>query len=509
MVFRRLFPRPINIKGDASMSISCVSHPNMTFTDIVKDKLSFLKSKFYFKTGEIEIIETPYDFYECLKTRISLANDRIFLASLYLGKTEEELIKCIGDALKAKPDLKVHFLIDGLRGTRETPKTCSASLIAQLAKEHGERINIRLYKTPAYVGWKRWLIPSRFNEGIGLQHMKIYGFDNSVILSGANLSSDYFSNRQDRYYLFNSTAFSNYYFKLHQLISKMSYQVTYSDSIQKYKVSWPASNISTEPRANRRKFIHQSSAILSKFLLEDHGEVIEQSSEAPNDYPTVVYPISQFTPLFKPLEDKSTEKKSILKLLSLLNSPSNEWVFTAGYFNILPEIQDRLLGKNSSPGKIITASPFANGFYKSKGVSKHLPAAYLYLSKKFLQTVHKLGKDSYVSLYEWKKGIVNEPNGWSYHAKGIWLTANKQADDRPSVTVIGSSNYTKRAYSLDLENNAIVVTEDDHLRSAMKQEVENLFSNTKLVTLDNFAKEEDRKVKLGVIAATKILGKGL
>ena len=32
------------------------------------------------------------------------------------------------------------------------------------------------------------------------------------------------------------------------------------------------------------------------------------------------------------------------------------------------------------------------------------------------------------------KGIVNTPGGWSYHAKGLWITA--PGEDEPSITVI-------------------------------------------------------------------------
>ena len=50
------------------------------------------------------------------------------------------------------------------------------------------------------------MIPDKYNELIGLQHCKLFVFDDSVIISGANLSTDYFTNRQDRYILI-----GNYY----------------------------------------------------------------------------------------------------------------------------------------------------------------------------------------------------------------------------------------------------------------------------------------------------------
>ena len=56
-----------------------------------------------------------------------------------------------------------------------------------------------MYHTPYLRSWFKRVLPYKLNELIGLQHCKIYIFDNTVIISGANLSKDYFTNRQDRY----------------------------------------------------------------------------------------------------------------------------------------------------------------------------------------------------------------------------------------------------------------------------------------------------------------------
>ena len=36
------------------------------------------------------------------------------------------------------------------------------------------------------------------NESAGVQHMKAYVFDNDVVMSGANLEDNYFTDRLDR-----------------------------------------------------------------------------------------------------------------------------------------------------------------------------------------------------------------------------------------------------------------------------------------------------------------------
>lgn len=48
----------------------------------------------------------------------------------------------------------------------------------------GERFRLGLYHTPNLRGLLRAVGPERFNEVMGLQHMKIYLFDDSLVLSG-------------------------------------------------------------------------------------------------------------------------------------------------------------------------------------------------------------------------------------------------------------------------------------------------------------------------------------
>lgn len=76
-------------------------------------------------------------------------------------------------------------MTDALRGTREAPDPSCASLLAPLVAEFGpHRVEIRMYHTPNLTGLRKRHIPNRINEGWGLQHMKLYGVDDEIILSG-------------------------------------------------------------------------------------------------------------------------------------------------------------------------------------------------------------------------------------------------------------------------------------------------------------------------------------
>lgn len=45
-------------------------------------------------------------------------------------------------------------------------------------------VTIALYHTPDLRGFLKYFVPDRWNETIGLAHMKVYVFDDAVIMSG-------------------------------------------------------------------------------------------------------------------------------------------------------------------------------------------------------------------------------------------------------------------------------------------------------------------------------------
>lgn len=458
-------------------------HPHVQST---LNQIDSLAPKFPLTNDQIEILNQPADFYEALKQKILKAEKRIFLATLYIGKTETELVDCLDQALSKNPDIEVHILTDALRGTREAPKTCSASLLAGLVEKHGQRrVRVCMYHTPNLHGVRKQLIPHRFNEGWGLQHMKLYGFDDEIILSGANLSNDYFTNRQDRYILFKSKPLTDYYYKIHHTISELSYRVLPSTKKKAgFVLNWPHVYTLPEPTVDPVNYVKEATKAIKPLLGPKNSPLQEEGSE----YLTYVYPISQFSQLFTP-KDRSTEFTVLSRILSMMGTDRFNWTLTAGYFNIHPDLKDKLLNTNpDKPATVITAAPEANGFYKSPGVSGLLPAAYSQLSMNFLDEV--IRQEKKVDLFEWKRGVVNTPGGWSYHAKGIWIT--NPGETNPFMTVIGSSNYTRRAYSHDLEANLLLVTRDPTMQHNLQSEIDNLKQHTTKMDRRDFERE-DRK----------------
>jgi CDP-diacylglycerol---glycerol-3-phosphate 3-phosphatidyltransferase len=374
-----------------------------------------------------------------------------------------------------------------------------------------------------------------------------------TLSASANLSNDYFTNRLDRYHVFSSKELTDFYANVHEAVCDLSYQLHPSDQRPGgWELLSPHEQGLPDPLWHTKRFKQYAKQTLEPLI---HKKARQKMFPVEfTDQKTFVYPLAQFDILLSQPKNMqwmdyefaqytSTEKPAITKVLTQLAKDDrlrhSTWSFTAGYFNIDPDICELLLAATppttpsssaalepakaaassttiaSTKCSVITASPWANGFYGSKGVSGMLPAAYTLLSRRFLRDVRKAGKSDVVQLKEWRKGTVGEPDGMTYHAKGLWVTlppqpsgsgpdsttgGNVVEEPGPSITIVGSSNYTKRSYSLDLEIGALIVTGDAGLKRRLKKEVENLEKDATVADMDTLARVE-RRVGFRVRAA--------
>ncbi|PIO55992.1 phospholipase D domain protein, partial [Teladorsagia circumcincta] len=158
----------------------------------------------------VRILESPTDFYQFLLERSKSAKKRITFSTLYLGdgSLEHALVDAIKSNLNQNSELKVSVLLDCLRGTRgERDGKSSTTLLKAIA----DKASVFLFHTPKLAGLVKRILPERTNEIVGLQHMKLYIFDDTVLISGANLSDNYFVNRQDRYVVFENKELADFF----------------------------------------------------------------------------------------------------------------------------------------------------------------------------------------------------------------------------------------------------------------------------------------------------------
>jgi CDP-diacylglycerol--glycerol-3-phosphate 3-phosphatidyltransferase len=142
-----------------------------------------------------EVLYSPVQFYERLILLASNARQRVYIATLYVGNSDLE-VKLL-EKLSKNDNLDICILLDGLRGNRKGSSSKLSSV--EMISTHCPNAKVDAFTSPLYSGIFKALAPQRINEIVGTQHMKLFVADDTVVISGANLSEIYFTNRQDRY----------------------------------------------------------------------------------------------------------------------------------------------------------------------------------------------------------------------------------------------------------------------------------------------------------------------
>ncbi|XP_066521300.1 CDP-diacylglycerol--glycerol-3-phosphate 3-phosphatidyltransferase, mitochondrial [Hoplias malabaricus] len=450
--------------------------------------------------GRIHILHSPDEFYQAMKTRIKTAKRRVVMASLYLGTgpLEQDLVNCMEEALKRSQEdvaanLKVSILLDYTRGSRG--KNNSRTMLLPLLQRFPEQMRVCLYHTPDLRGLLRLLVPERFNETIGVQHIKAYLFDDSLIISGANLSDSYFTNRQDRYVLLeNCREVADFFAELVGAVGDLSMQLESDDSVHmKEGMVHPYHGNRMEFSAVARQRIM---AVMNTAKTQQQMLDLERSQDSDFELEcgeeridTWVFPLVQMKPLGVQLDEEVTQK-----LLWEADGDSTVYL-TSGYFNLTQTYMKLVLGA-AADYRILMASPEVNGFFGAKGVAGAIPEAYVHLAHQFYRKVCELSQHGRVQLHEYFR-----PD-WTFHAKGLWYY--QKGKEHPCLTLIGSPNFGYRSVHRDLEAQIAIVTENEELQAHLQQEQEMLYKRSTEVSSSTF-KQPDRYVKLWVKLVTPLI----
>ncbi|CAG0889753.1 unnamed protein product [Cyprideis torosa] len=432
----------------------------------MQEVVSFLSRRtpgFLLNGGQVRVLRTPTEFYEFLMFRMASARKRVGVASLYLG---------------------------------------TGSMESHLAS---------FYQTPSLRGiWWKYL-PQRYNEVIGLQHMKILVFDECVLMTGANLSEDYFTKRQDRYIVFdNAVHLSNFFYGLIETVSQFSYTLTEDNELE-VKDGWGVNPIHS-PYSD---FVRKAGNAVRNFLNNEmmkQRELLERSASdasiAASSFDgksglaalfgrqtkgdTRVYPMVQMGELNIHDDFLATQK------IFHGAEPGSLLKIATGYFNLVTDYKQILLDRSRANVQLLMAHPTCNGFLGAKGPAGGIPYGYTMLAKTFFDSVKKSGEGlKRISLWEYQR-----PK-WSFHAKGLWYYP--KGEYLPSVTLIGSPNFGYRSVYRDLEVQLCLVTVNEELRRALNEEQKLLFEpHSSIATGETFS-AVDRRPPLWVCRVLLLL----
>ncbi|KAK7571086.1 hypothetical protein V9T40_014690 [Parthenolecanium corni] len=400
---------------------------------------------------QVSILHHPDEFHQTLIDLCSQAKRRISLVSLYLGvgEKEQKLVNAIQFRSQiVGSSLKIKVLLDAVRGSRGETKT-SRTMVLPLLKENPSS-QVALFHSPKLKGILHTLLPTRYNELIGLQHIKLYIIDDTVIMSGANLSHDYFTNRQDRYVIVrNCGQLADFFDGLVDILCDMSLQLD-------------DSNKTTFPKRSYHPYEGNSTLYISELQrrIDSYYKSHVNSSRKLEESDTWIFPTVEI-----PFCGINYDSELTTKLLESV--PENSKILLAsGYFNLTEQLAQAIL-LSKSECNLLMAHPSANGFYLSAGFSQHIPAMYTAISREFFDKVEAAKQSDRVKLYEYIR------KGWTFHGKGLWITLPNET--WPQLTVVGSSNFGIRSRHRDLESQIIIVTDNAKLRKELYLEQQKLF----------------------------------
>ncbi|TDL24882.1 CDP-diacylglycerol-glycerol-3-phosphate 3-phosphatidyltransferase [Rickenella mellea] len=435
--------------------------------------LSWTQPCFPLSSKNIRIYSQPQDFSRTLLGMIRRARERIFISSLYIGSSETQLIDTLGAALQSNPSLKLHLHLDYNRSTRPGASS-TVRLLLPLLKLYPERVHVNLFKSPKLKGIMAKLVPRRFDEGWGTWHAKIYGVDDEVIISGANLNESYFTNRQDRYLHFTSSHLAQYCVAFLRTMESSCFRLGISANCDdpNPSITWPNSSIHPE------NMEQSTGAALRTFQKNQLVESQALSDANGHEKPDIwIFPMIQggqfgvreeercLAQLFKHLSTSNANNGTATPLMDL----------TSGYFGLYKRYQE-FVRLSRADCRILVASPKANGFYGSSGISGRIPEGYTHLEQRFWAGILR-------SRRAWQTTFSEEGNevghgvqlsewyrpGWTYHAKGIWLSPHPKDD--PVLTLFGSSNLNSRSAHLDTELGFIMVASSDGASDGLRKKL--------------------------------------
>jgi CDP-diacylglycerol--glycerol-3-phosphate 3-phosphatidyltransferase len=344
-------------------------------------------------------------------------------------------------------------------------------------------------------------------EIIGVQHMKGLVFDDDVILTGANLSEAYFTNtRQDRYFVVRkSPELADFFENIIDTVGKYAYPLRPAatsgpapQGVDGVKRAWAfrrriKKDLESLFAPDRRISLGGLRYKAPSFRYGSHlcrGQQEADISASGVDWSssdTWIFPLVQAG-----FAGVRQEEFATLRLLRHAARLGGSLHLTTPYLNLGAAYEHALA--NAGPMldiQLLTASPEANGFFGSPGLSGSIPLAYSLLEHRTWKRLTGAAKTSFglgiTKSHDFNKRQLLEyaRPGWEYHAKGIYWDP-KSGVDKPAVTLVGSSNYGHRSLRRDLECQFLVATSHLGLRAALEREKAALVAHAHLVEASSF-----------------------
>nr|CCC91943.1 putative phosphatidylglycerophosphate synthase-like protein [Trypanosoma congolense IL3000] len=429
----------------------------------------------------LRVLKSPQNFFDELISRISTARSSIVMSALYLGdgklskKLTDELCQRVRRALHNNESLKVCILLDYNRMLLKDSLKSMTDLMGVVPEEGsddartGVQVRFFLYQSPSF--WN--FLAARFGrvrEALGVHHAKLFCFDGSyTIITGANLSDDYFVGRIDRYLVVDKSPHVAAWFSgLVDVLCALSYPVVRCSSCcvkgdDAAGRSGECSHLAAagvsvghgsksgcsggkplhhgksgliilpnaagvDPSTESRSFCERAKELLQSFGVRAAAMASEAQRKAwerrqgsgEGEYDTILFPTLQFP------RAKIYHGSLIVQEL-LQSAPNSTHIYlTSPYLNLDVQFVDEML-RSPCRYDIVTASITSNGWYTSNGLATYVPYFYSQLQRAFFYLLKDYNCPHRFKVHEFSAV------GKTFHAKGLWFTENSHKKGRKKV----------------------------------------------------------------------------
>lgn len=380
---------------------------------------------------------TPCRFKAELLTRISSAQQSIYIAALYLEDDEagREILQALMAAKAANPALDIKILVDFHRARR--------GLIGHKG-DSGNYLMYRKVMAQAEHAIDILGVPVKSREFMGVLHLKGFVIDNAVIYSGASLNNIYLQQHD------------KYRFDRYHLIESAELARSMRAMIQQHILPDPA--VSSLTQVAEEEVLPPKTEMRSFKLRLSEAEYEFNATRIGN----------RITPLLG-LGRKENQLNKVV--VALVEESKDSLFICTPYFNP-PYILVRALAKHLRNGKridIVVGDKTANDFYippeKDFSTIGALPYMYEQSLRKFAKRQQWAIDNGQLNIHLWKHGNN------SYHLKGI------SADGKRHL--ITGSNLNPRAWALDLENGLLIQDEAGCWKADFESEQQHILEHTK------------------------------
>jgi len=307
--------------------------------------------------------------------------------------------------------------------------------------------------------------------------MKVYIIDDNLILSGANLSEEYFVDRVDRYLWIQQggNGLVDFYANVFSVLCEHASMYSPVVESRSYRTSERRRMMKTLSDL----FTTASSGSETDHANDDDEDIVAYAVptlQAPSHFLRGI-PIDQRMPLDVPVLERLL-KGSLIPYRQVDGAVASgkgklEIRLASAYLNLTTRMQQCL----AMAGKthMLTAGRISHGFLPKPNKTGNKGRDWIPTAFDFMARASTRSRQMFLWFYQ-------RP-GWTFHSKGLWMTWDETLDekenqqeqlrikDASSLLLIthGSSNYGQRSTHRDMESNLFLVFPDSVQSLAIKK----------------------------------------